>query len=205
MTVFYEKDAFGPGNRFCSCPHTTKHENTDQELESSRTYSIAPGKRKRVRRPRIKFQDSRFLQSEVTDMLYFFDESSNISGTSDPADGSEENTQHNSRIQHSFSEIVQGNRLEVFESTTERDSDKDSEGELGFVSYFEEKEETNSSSAESEGETKNVANSLERIQGLEHFRASALVMSLVSIVSAHNASDELLHDLLKRDQILFSN
>ena len=74
-----------------------------------------------------------------------------------------------------------------------------------FFSYFDEKEEINSSSSESEGETKNVANSLERIQGLQHFRASALFMSLVSIVSVHNGSDELLHDLLKRDQVLFSN
>ena len=135
MTIFYENDAFGPGNRFCLCPHTAKHENTDQELESSRTYILCR-KKEAVQRPRIKFQDSNFLQSELTDLLYFYDESSNISGTSDPADCTEENTQHNSGIQQSFSEIVQGNRLEVCESTTERDSDNDSEGELVFFFLF---------------------------------------------------------------------
>ena len=201
LTNNYNEDFFGENNKFCLCGHVSEHGIEAEGPEDKKTEVVMkPSKRKRTVIPRIKVNARDVRSSLLTNLIKFFSEDSNVSVVSET-----------SSIPLNCDLACEGDDLARFGSPEFNDS---SDGVSSTVTslpsdHFQSTTAPDLFSNHSFNDSGDEIVSYERndsngfLHQVSGFSVEKLKASLSAIVSVHNASDALLNDLLKRDQLLF--
>ena len=202
LLVFYRANWFGQGNIHCLCGNSSEHKNDEKLLLSLDREDMCLVRRKKKKVAKLAVNNT--SQEGLTGLVEFYCELSNASVDSVDQETSQENQQLIPDESATDPAFFSDENISIFSEDVS--SENNNSIEVAMSSAVDSSDEEMKDSSAENDQYLSFSDELDSvfIDAVKYVSASNLAASLLTIVSKHNCSDALLHDLLKRDQIIFS-
>ena len=201
LTTFYNEDAFGEENVDCLCSHTEELGRSSNLVQSTSQTVVRAVKRKRLPKAEIRYAQH---ATEFDSFFAYYEDSSNFSlsslneAPSFPIETSPNNT--------AVPQIITSDSIDDEMGSSNGTTDESLNN--AQFQFFPEYESNESSQSDTEAVRElasfNQSSLCDFVSDCRPVSVSNLALSIMSLVIKHNCSDQMMYELLKRDQIIFN-